>query len=108
MKTCFLIGHRDTGDEIYPALEDAIEAAIVEHGIQEFIVGHYGRFDRMAARALVTAKSKHREIKLTLGSVHKLFIHNACLNPPLLRCRRSTCPGTPPSSTLYGCAHALH
>ena len=66
MKTCFLIDHRDTGDEIYPALDAAIEAAIVEHGIQEFIVGHYGRFDRMAARALVTAKSKHREIKLTL------------------------------------------
>lgn len=65
-KRCFLIGHHDAPESIYPALQREIERHITELGVTEFIVGHYGNFDRMAARALVTAKQIHPEISLRL------------------------------------------
>lgn len=65
-KSCFFIGHREAGPEILPALEDAIEKHISEYGVTEFIVGHYGGFDRLAARALVSAKKHHPEIRLLM------------------------------------------
>lgn len=65
-KCCFLIGHHDAPESIYPALQKEIERHITELGVTEFIVGHYGNFDRMAARALVTAKQIHPEISLWL------------------------------------------
>lgn len=65
-KRCFLIGHHDTPVTIYPALEKEIERHIAELGVTEFIVGHYGNFDRMAARALAAAKQRHSEITLWL------------------------------------------
>lgn len=63
-KSCFFIGNREAGPEILPALEDAIEKHISEYGVTEFIVGHYGGFDRLAARALVSAKKCHPEVRL--------------------------------------------
>ena len=65
-KRCFLIGHHDAPESIYPALQREIERHITELEVTEFIVGHYGNFDRMAARALVTAKQIHPEIFLWL------------------------------------------
>ena len=63
-KSCFFIGHREAGPEILPALEAAIEKHISEYGVTEFIVGHYGGFDRLSARALVSAKKRHPEVRL--------------------------------------------
>lgn len=65
-KSCFFIGHREAGPEILPALEDAIEKHISEYGVTEFIAGHYGGFDRLAARALVSAKKRHPDVKLLM------------------------------------------
>lgn len=65
-KSCFFIGHREADLEVLPALEGAIEKHISEYGVTEFIVGHYGGFDRLAARAVIAAKSVHPEIKLFL------------------------------------------
>ncbi|MBE5037458.1 hypothetical protein INF35_06650 [Subdoligranulum sp. DSM 109015] len=65
-KRCFLIGHHDAPESIYPALQREIERHITELDVTEFIVGRYGNFDRMAARALVTAKQIHPEIFLWL------------------------------------------
>ena len=53
MKSCFFIGHREASSEILPALQNAVEQHIVEYGVTEFIVGHYGGFDRLAARAVI-------------------------------------------------------
>ena len=39
-KSCFFIGHRETSEEIYPALYAAVEQHILEYGVTEFIVGH--------------------------------------------------------------------
>ncbi len=65
-KSCFFIGHREASEEIYPALYAAVEQHILEYGVTEFIVGHYGRFDRLAASAVKEAKHFYPEVKLTL------------------------------------------
>lgn len=65
-KSCFFIGHREASEEIYPALYAAVEQHILEYGVIEFIVGHYGGFDRLAALAVKEAKRFYPEVKLTL------------------------------------------
>lgn len=65
-ETCFFIGHRDTGERAYPALAEAVERQIVEHAVADFVVGRYGRFDEMAARAVREAKARHQGVTLTL------------------------------------------
>ena len=66
MKSCFFIGHREVGEAIYGELRAAVEQHIVEFAVTEFIVGHYGGFDRLAARAVIEAKKTHPEVILTL------------------------------------------
>jgi uncharacterized phage-like protein YoqJ len=65
MKSCFFIGHREASSEILPALREAVERHIVDYGVTEFIVGNYGGFDRMAAKAVIEAKTLHPQITLT-------------------------------------------
>ena len=65
-KTCFFIGHREASKEIYSALYAAVEQHIVEYGVTEFIVGHYGGFDHLVASAVKEAKCFYSEVKLTL------------------------------------------
>lgn len=64
-KSCFLIGHRDTPEHVYPALEQAVEQLITQ-GVTEFYVGNHGSFDRMAARAVIAAKQLHPQVRLTM------------------------------------------
>ena len=66
MKRCFFIGHRDVSDTIFPALQKAVEQHIVEYGVTEFLVGHYGRFDQLSAKAVIAAKKTHPSVRLTL------------------------------------------
>ena len=66
MKSCFFIGHRESSSDILPALTDAIEEHINEYGVTEFVVGHYGGFDRMAAKAVIMAKERHPRITLSM------------------------------------------
>jgi hypothetical protein len=65
-KTCFFIGHRETGEELLPSLTAEVERHITEYGVENFIVGNYGGFDRLAARVVKAAKEHHPEIVLTL------------------------------------------
>ena len=65
-KSCFFIGHREASKEIYPLLYAAVEQHIVEYGVTEFIVGHYGGFDRLAASAVKEAKRYHPGVRLIL------------------------------------------
>ena len=65
-KSCFFIGHREVSEEIYPALYAAVERHIVEYGVTEFIVGHYGGSDRLAMSAVKEPKCFYPEVKLTL------------------------------------------
>lgn len=66
VKSCFLIGHRDTPDSVRSVLESAIERCITQQNITEFVVGQYGNFDRLAIRALAEAKKRHPSITLLL------------------------------------------
>ena len=66
MKSCFFIGHREASLELLPALKEAIEQHIVEYGVREFIVGNYGGFDHMAAKAVIAAKERHPGITLSM------------------------------------------
>lgn len=62
MKSCFFIGHREASEEILPALLQTIEQHITEYGVTEFIVGNYGGFDRMAAKAVVAAQKNSVQV----------------------------------------------
>ena len=64
--TCFLIGHRDAPESVFFLLKQAIEQHITSYGVTEFVIGHYGAFDRMAARAVREAKLLHPNVKLVL------------------------------------------
>lgn len=66
VNTCFFIGHRDAPEELRPLLAEAVERHITQYGVTEFIVGHYGRFDAMAASTVRAAKKQHSEISLVL------------------------------------------
>lgn len=82
-KTCFFIGHRHTPGEVRELLADAVERHIVEYGVTEFVVGHYGSFDRMAAHAVTNAKQRHPEVSLFVLSPYypdprgNVFVKNA-------------------------------
>ena len=65
-KSCFFIGHRDAPEDLFPRLRDAVARHITEYGVIDFVVGHYGHFDRMAARAVREEKRLHPEVTLTL------------------------------------------
>ena len=66
MKSCFFIGHREASSEILPALTEAVEQHIMEYNVTEFIVGNYGGFDRMAAKAVIAAKERYPQIILSM------------------------------------------
>lgn len=66
MSTCFFIGHHDTPESIYPSLLAEVERHAAEYGVTEFIVGRYGSFDRMAARAVRSVKERCHGVTLTL------------------------------------------
>lgn len=66
MKSCFFIGHREASNEILPALTKAVERHISDCGVTEFIVGNYGGFDRMAAKAVIAAKARYPHITLSM------------------------------------------
>ena len=66
MKSCFFIGHRNAPETLRPLLDAAIERHISEYGVNEFIAGHYGSFDYMAAGAVKQAKKRHPEVTLVL------------------------------------------
>lgn len=64
MVSCYFIGHRECPDGILPTLEETIERHIAQYGVEQFIVGSYGGFDALAAKALLNAKQRHPEIQL--------------------------------------------
>ena len=66
MKRCFFIGHKDAPENLVPRLAEVIEKLVTVHEVDEFIVGHYGRFDSQAAAAVIEMKRKYRHISLVM------------------------------------------
>lgn len=56
------MGHSDAPNELLPALSAEIERHITEYDVKEFLVGHYGSFDSLAAKALADAKKRHPKV----------------------------------------------
>ena len=65
-KSCFFIGHREASNELLPILRQIIEKYISEYGVTEFIVGGYGNFDHLAAKAVISLKQQYPQITLSL------------------------------------------
>lgn len=65
-KSCFFIGHREASNELLPILTQVVEKHISEYGVTEFIVGGYGGFDNLAARAVISLKQQFPQITLSL------------------------------------------
>lgn len=65
-KRCFLIGHRSVPECVRSLLYNTIEQHISAYGVEEFYVGRYGQFDRMAAQALIDVKAIFPYIRLYL------------------------------------------
>ena len=87
-KVCFFIGHRDTPEHVYPALEQAVEQLITQ-GVTEFYVGNHGSFDRMAARGVIAAKQHHPQVRLTmLLAYHPGERRSPCRQPLTAACIR--------------------
>ena len=66
MKSCFFVGHREASSELLPILRQTVEKHISEYGVTEFIVGGYGNFDHLAAKAVISLKQKYPQITLSL------------------------------------------
>ena len=66
MNSCFFVGHAEASEDIFPKLMEAVEHHIANYGVTEFVVGNYGSFDRMAAKAVISAKASHPDITLLL------------------------------------------
>ena len=73
MSTCFFIGSHTARDFLAPLLDQAIARHITEYGVSEFVVGHYGQFDRLAAEALCRAKVRCPGIRLRLLTPYHPF-----------------------------------
>ncbi len=66
-KVCCFIGHSKIYAGVtYDQVAEAVERHITEYGVTDFLVGNYGQFDRMAARAVKAAKARHPDIHLYL------------------------------------------
>ncbi len=65
-KFCFLLGHRDAPDYLTDKLVSAINDIHRLHGIEDFIVGNRGNFDRIAKHAFLFSKRSNPKIKLYL------------------------------------------
>ena len=66
MKTCFFIGHRNAPEDIYARLLTVVERHITEYDVTNFVVGKYGNFDHLSARAVIEAKQRYSDVTLTL------------------------------------------
>lgn len=80
MDTCFFIGHKNAPEALYPLLLASIRQHITEYGVQNFVVGNYGDFDQLAARALLKSKVEYPEINLLLLLAYHPFY--SAINAP--------------------------
>ena len=63
MPTCTFFGHRDCPDAIRPALQEAILRLISDENVDQFYVGHQGKFDRLALAVLEQTAAVYPHIR---------------------------------------------
>ena len=63
MSTCCFFGHKDTPEDMKPALYAAIEELITQCGVSTFYVGNQGAFDAYVRSALRQFSGKYPHIR---------------------------------------------
>ena len=63
MLACCFFGHRDTPEDVKPALHVAIEELITQRGVECFYVGNQGAFDAYVRSALRQLSEKYHHIR---------------------------------------------
>ena len=74
MSTCFFIGHRDAPESVQEKLNETVNRLVKEFRVTDFIVGHYGEFDRMAVRAVQQAVCLFPEKELNAEMLEPYFL----------------------------------
>jgi len=70
--TCFFIGNRYAPDSIRGQLSQVVEKHITEYGVNVFVVGNYGNFDRMVQGVLLGLKLQYTDIELYMLAPYAL------------------------------------
>lgn len=83
MFTCFFIGHCDAPGSIQEQLNETVAYLVKEHHVTDFIVGHYGNFDRMATIAVQRAIRCYPERELIAELLEPYFPGDRKLTVPL-------------------------
>ena len=65
-RSCFMFGHSDCPKEAVERIAGVIRKLYTEDGIDNFIVGSRGGFDRCARQALMMVKDSGANIKVML------------------------------------------
>ena len=83
MFTCFFIGHRDAPLSIQEKLNETVEYLVKDCWVNDFIVGRYGDFDRMAVSAVqrVICAYPRKELTAELLDPYALDTHASPLLP---------------------------
>lgn len=64
-QACLFIGHRNAPESIRPDLVTLVDDCIAA-GYKEFIVGHHGQFDAMAASVVKELKQQYPDVQLVM------------------------------------------
>ena len=65
MSVCTFFGHRDCVDLDMAVLRNAIEE-LIQHGVEEFLVGHQGQFDAMVRKSLKSLQIQYPNIRYSV------------------------------------------
>lgn len=66
MSVCFMMGHAHAEDRLLPQILDMAQYLVAHEGVTQFLVGHYGAFDRLAAQAVRQLKRTYSNVELIL------------------------------------------
>ena len=66
MSVCFMTGHAEASKELLPQIMELAQRLIEKWNVTQFVVGHYGNFDCLAAHAIKQLKQDYPRIQLIL------------------------------------------
>ena len=66
MSVCFMTGHAEASQELLPQIMELAQRLIEKWNVTQFVVGHYGNFDCLAAHAIRQLKQDYPRIQLIL------------------------------------------
>ena len=75
---CIFFGHRDTSEQIYENLKNAIRSLIIYNGINTFFIGNNGSFDLMCQKVLSELSEVYDSISYTilLSRINEIALNN--------------------------------